>query len=209
MNDEVHKEVYKGYTIRIIPDSDAQNLRTEYDTPFGTMVCFHGRYDLGDKGHGYTSKEQSSWDEFEERLVKDGAVVILPLYLYDHSGITMNTSGFSCPWDSGQVGFIFITREKLLKKYGGMRVSKDMIAKATRVMEGEVETYDQYLKGEVYGYTIEDPNGDDSDSCWGYYGDYDGEHGALAEAKSIVDHEVAAKFKGQFESSMLVTGMEE
>ena len=30
--------------------------------------------------------------------------VFLPLYLFDHSGITMNTSGFSCPWDSGQVG---------------------------------------------------------------------------------------------------------
>ena len=28
-------------------------------------------------------------------------MVILPLYLYDHSGITMNTTGFSCPWDSG------------------------------------------------------------------------------------------------------------
>ena len=24
-------------------------------------------------------------------------MVILPLYLYDHSGITMNTTGFSCP----------------------------------------------------------------------------------------------------------------
>ena len=31
-------------------------------------------------------------------------VVILPLYLHDHSGLTMNTSGFHCPWDSGQVG---------------------------------------------------------------------------------------------------------
>ena len=34
-------------------------------------------------------------------------MVILPLYLYDHSGITMNTCGFSCPWDSGQVGWIY------------------------------------------------------------------------------------------------------
>ena len=24
-------------------------------------------------------------------------LIILPLYLYDHSGLTMNTSGFICP----------------------------------------------------------------------------------------------------------------
>ena len=39
--------------------------------------------------------------------------VFLPLYLFDHSGITMNTSGFSCPWDSGQVGWIFCTPDIL------------------------------------------------------------------------------------------------
>jgi hypothetical protein len=34
-------------------------------------------------------------------------LVILPLYLYDHGGITISCSPFSCPWDSGQVGWIY------------------------------------------------------------------------------------------------------
>ena len=44
--------------------------------------------------------------EVDERLMKviSQKFLMLPLYLYDHSGITMNTTGFSCPWDSGQVG---------------------------------------------------------------------------------------------------------
>lgn len=208
MDDAVHEEVYKGYTIRIHPDSDPENPRTSWDN-LGTMVCFHGRYNLGDLKTGYTQDQQRSWQELADRLEKDGAAVILPLYLYDHSGITMSTGEFSCPWDSGQVGFIFVTRAKLLKEYGGMRVSKEVIAKATEVLKGEVETYDTYLRGNIYGYTIEDPEGEDGDSCWGFYGYYDEEGGALSEAKSVVDHEVAEQFKKQFNASMVLTGMEE
>jgi len=32
------------------------------------------------------------------------------------------------------------------------------------------EEYDQYLRCEVYGYIIEDEDGNHVDSCWGYYG---------------------------------------
>jgi hypothetical protein len=31
-----------------------------------------------------------------------------------------------------------------------------------------VETYSQFLSGEVYGYTIDGPSGE-YDSCWGFY----------------------------------------
>ena len=39
---------YKGHTINIFPDEDAPNPREKFDN-FGTMVCFHHRYDLGDQ----------------------------------------------------------------------------------------------------------------------------------------------------------------
>ena len=207
--DAVHEEEYKGYTIRIHADEDPENPRTAWGEQFGTMVCFHGRYDLGDQKTGYTQDQQGSWQELADRLVEDGAAVILPLYLYDHSGITMSTGKFSCPWDSGQVGFIFVSRAKILKEFGGMRVTKEMLAKAETLLQGEVETYDTYLRGNIYGYTIEDPEGGDGDSCGGFFGYYDEEGGALTEAKSIVDHEVAEAFTKQFNASMVLTGMEE
>jgi transitional endoplasmic reticulum ATPase len=46
--------------LRIIQDEDPMNPRTEYDN-FGKMVCFHRRYDLGDK-HEFSSPED--FDEF-------------------------------------------------------------------------------------------------------------------------------------------------
>ena len=40
-----------------------------------------------------------------------------------------------------------------------------------KVLRGEVKVYDQYLQGDVYGYVIEDADGEEIDSSWGYYGD--------------------------------------
>jgi len=98
----------------------------------------------------------------------------LPLYLYDHSGITMKTSPFSCGWDSGQVGFIYISKDKIRGKWE---------EKIYEYLKSEVKTYDQYLTGDVYGFVIEDQDGDVIDSCWGFYG----EEYAREEVQSIVD----------------------
>lgn len=134
--------------------------------------------------------------------------VRLPLYLYDHSGITMSTGSFSCPWDSGQVGFIYCTLERarlnwtrpdatwetLIPWDEGKEIT--MREAAVKVLEGEVETYDQYLTGNVYGYVAKGyGGGDDGDrediaSCWGFFPD-SGKWGipahAIDEAKAEID----------------------
>ena len=102
-------------------------------------------------------------------LIGKGNVIMLPLYLYDHSGITMNTGGFSCPWDSGQVGYIYVTMEDARKEWSG--TDEEIRAKALTCLEAEVKVYDQYLTGDVYGYIIEDDDGEIVDSCWGFYED--------------------------------------
>ena len=189
MNKPYHSEVYKGHTINIFTDDSPESPR-EWDN-LGTMACWHNRYDLGDgkDKHGYSKDDVESWDEWPDKLKKDGAAIVLPLSLYDHGGITMRVGAPTDRWDSGYVGFIFVTKAKLLKEYGGKKVTKAILAKAQAVLEGEVENYDQYLTGSVYGYTIIDPNGDDGDSCRGFFGDYDGkDYGALHEARSIIDH---------------------
>ena len=97
----------------------------------------------------------------------------MPLYLYDHSGLTISTSGFSCPWDSGQVGYIYITDADIRKEYGVKRISKQLRERVTQYLVNEVETYDKFLTGQVYCYTIENPEGEEIDSCWGFFDDYD------------------------------------
>lgn len=110
--------------------------------------------------------------------VIDRDIIQLSLYLYDHSGITMSTSGFSCPWDSGQVGYIYMTLEQARKEWSG--TDAEIRAKALACLEAEVKVYDDYLTGEVYGYVIEDDDGEEIDSCWGFYGEEDCEQSGQA-----------------------------
>lgn len=177
------EKIIGNYKIEVKPDTDPTNPRG-WDN-LGTMVCFHGRYDLGDKTN-YKSTDYYGWEQLKNGIMKNENVgVILPLYLYDHSGITMSTSPFSCPWDSGQVGWIFVSKKKMLEEYGGKRVTKKLIARVTEYLIGEVETFDQYIRGDVYGYCITKVDNEDEevDSCWGFYG----EEECMMEAESIVN----------------------
>ena len=106
------------------------------------------------------------------------------MYLYDHSGIRMSTTSFSCRWDSGQVGFIVLDRKQLLKTHGTKRISKKQKIQLIADLISEVKTYDQYLTGDVYGYIIEDEEGDHVDSCWGFYG----EEFAEQEGQSMLNY---------------------
>lgn len=183
--EKVYEMEYKGYNIEIYPDEIGESPR-EWDN-LGKMLCFHDRYNLGDN-HDIRSEDFESWGEVEEYLKKElEAVIILPLYLYDHSGITISTSPFSCQWDSGQIGFVYITKEDL-KKEG---VSK---AKAKKILEGEIKIYDDYIRGNVYGYKVIDEQGNEIDSCWGFIGEYDDNY-IIDEAKGIIDYEVEEKRK--------------
>jgi hypothetical protein len=175
--DIVKEEKYHGFTIKIAHDPNPLNPRRDCD-PFGKMICFHGRYDLGDE-------HSMSMEELEE-IVARKDVVSLPLYLYDHSGITMNTTGFHCPWDSGQVGHIYADADMIRENWGVKRVTPALREKARKLLKAGVESYDDYITGNAYGYIIEDAEGDHKDSCWGFLGD-DGRDEAFKEAKSIVE----------------------
>lgn len=126
------------------------------------------------------------------KLIEDKGTIIKKLFLYDHSGITISTSPFSCRWDSGQIGWIYITKEKIEAE--GWTPEQ-----ANNYLDGEVEVYDNYLTGEVYGFTIEDADGEEVESCWGYYGN-DGKESMIKECKHTIDYLV----KKQEERNLLL-----
>jgi len=182
-NEYIHEQKKIGkYTVKVIQDNDPMNPRTEWDNA-ATMICFNRKYNLGDK-HSFSDSQ----DEELLSLLKRKDVMYLPLYLYDHSGITMSTGSFSCPWDSGQVGYIYITREEYLKCFGGKRVNKK---KAYDLLRSEVKDYDNYLTGEVYGFLVEDETGSIVYSCWGFNGDskYALEEG-ISVAQATIRHDI-------------------
>ena len=177
---------YKGYRVEIVSDNDPLNPRTEWDN-LGTMVCWHRRYNLGDK-HDFSTPDDA-WQE-----IKREGHIVLPLFLYDHSGITMNTTGFSCGWDSGRVGYIYISLEKVRKEYSWKKITKKRRERILEYLKGEVETYDQFLTGEVYGFKVLDAEDEELDSCWGFYGDL-GIKDAIQEGKGHIDWYVKKKVK--------------
>lgn len=136
----------------------------------------------------------------------------LPIWLYDHSGITMScgtrTGQYADRWDSGQVGWIIMLKKTIMDEVGTEYVLDDegeMIRvehkhpdapstwsyltrpltdetwrkRAIDIMKADVEVYDQYLTGDVYGFNLysaepveegEEPEWDEEDSCWGFFG---------------------------------------
>lgn len=222
------------YTLRVEQDDTAESPR-EWDN-VAKMICWHRRYNLGDK-HNYDDSfeflldvarevgiytdemEDMTNEEIMTELRKDDSVCIVPLNLYDHSGITMSTSNgypYNDRWDAGCVGYAYITKEKAMKEIceyevdeNGNRIkiehnhNNGMVtysyktkpltdetwrASAREMIDAEVEMYDQYLRGDAYGYILEKEitveekcphcgevirthtEMKEVDCCWGFYG---------------------------------------
>jgi hypothetical protein len=183
----------------------------EWDN-LGTMVCWHRRYDLGDK-HTYSDTDEMYGDlyrqfvgeepeQYDHETDKDFAkritdkvneyIVILPLYLYDHSGISMSTSRtypFDCRWDSMQVGWIYV-------KKGTEETEKFTDDELYEILIGEVETYNRFLVGDIVSFVLEEKKHCDCcgnyklelvDSCCGFYDIKDIVDCLPDDAKHLVD----------------------
>lgn len=225
--------VNEPYALMVQPDDILISPR-EVDEHFGTMVCFHPRYALGDH-HNHMDKddflremyldtvghdeagmkryermvnivssrfrhgpktEERAIDEAMQKVISE-KYLMLPLYLYDHSGLAMSTESFSgraphAEWDSGQVGWIYVSKEDALKEFDADKMTGAIRQKADALMRSEVAAYDSYLRGECYGFELY-KNGELSDSCWGFMGNFSDVLKDMAaylpdECKGMVDH---------------------
>lgn len=167
---------HNGAKIDIHYDEDTSSPRE--DDNIGMLVIFEGGNHMGinETDHNYDPDDYAGWDEMEAAVLKDyPGAELLPVYRYEHSQVAYSTKSFvgraqHAEWDSGRVGFILVPREKMLEEYGTTRCTKAIRAKTRTYIEGEVETYSQWANGEVYGYIIKDEDGEEIDSCWGFYG---------------------------------------
>lgn len=179
--DYMEKIKYQKHIIEIFQDENPENPR-EWDN-----ICVfhisHRDYAFGDINYdsGYNSGKNII--EVKEKAKKNGDIV-LPLYMYDHSGIGVSLSNyrypFNCPWDNGIVGFVIIPKKKMISEFGKKTFTKNLKEKALEIAESEVKILNMYLSGDIYGYTIDD----DKDSCWGFYGIDE----TIEEAKLVVDY---------------------
>lgn len=192
----------------------------EYANPrdhdnLGIMFCWHPDYILGDEQFGqFGGREDLAFHQMEDavRYLQDerGALVILPLFLLDHSGITIRAGepilgdpgkganqermmsrgrfmGDDRGWDTTHVGFIFTNQEKL-DETGAPPED------AIKQLREEVKEYDLYLTGQVYGYIV----GKDTpfeESCFGFVCDLCSDDAYVHEAAKEAAEGVAEKLE--------------
>jgi len=108
---------------------------------------------------------------------------VFPLYGFVHSMQSISLEPFGCPWDSGQIGFIGITKSDL-DGYFGKNLTEEEARKSISAL---ISALNHYFMGEVYGFKIEKEIDGEwlvVDECWGYYG----QETAQAEAEQMLDY---------------------
>lgn len=185
---------FKHFTVTVEHDEHPINPR-EFNEYLATMTCFHNRYMLGDS---HTMSPDALRNHIEQP-----EVVSLPLYLYDHSGLTMNTTGFVCRWDSGQVGRIHATYDRIREWYGVEEVTPEVIERAYESMRNEVAEYDRYLTGDLYAVIVTKKEYDAErneviETCIHSCGGFESVEDAVEDAIQYVDEETATALKAEF-----------
>ena len=184
-------------------DEYAESPR-EWDN-VATIVPKSGNWDISDKGWRMNAEEFAEFLhkkldkkcpeikglEDIDHIVNCGSaknyIVCKPVYMYDHSSQTISLSPFGCPWDSGCCGYIFVFKDKIFKEFSDTN-DDNWRDKAEEVIESEINIYDDYIQGDVYGYCLEEGHTVEHkdlvtgaiwtsteyevvDSCCGFYGD--------------------------------------
>jgi hypothetical protein len=122
-------------------------------------------------------------------------LVLINVYMYEHSGIVLSSFPFSCPWDSGQLGVYFLTREEVEKEFGGDK------ERARTYLEGSLETYGDYISGAVFGIDSITAPVTTSNACgtevkgeeleegsvWGFYGSDHEKSGLMESARNCIE----------------------
>lgn len=171
--EQPYKQIeYRGHLINIHYDENAESPRDWSN--LGTFYTAHSRYcpeKEFDEHFDFDKVCDERRGNLRQSFLKE--YVALNIYLYDHSGLTISSGPFSCRWDSGWFGIAAVSIEKVKKEYKWKVLTKARRRMVEQQLQAEIDTYDQYLRGEVYGFEIR-PADDASeiiDSCWGFFGD--------------------------------------
>lgn len=157
----------------------------------------------------YDAFEQGGVDELTEIQVLslyhalDTRAVVLPLRVCDSgsSGASIRV----CAEDQAN-GYIYCDRDTILREYGRERLSAKLLAQVEGILRAEVEVYDQYLRGEVYGFIVTDPDGKPLDGCWGFFGPA-GLERAKESAQEAICADVAQHRRAKLELAGMTGGL--
>lgn len=146
----------------------------------GTMLCFSDYRCYGDCNSNADAEEQvvalcrkygKSDEEIEEMtfyeamnsigitfykamnfIAEHDDILVLPLYILDHSGLSMATYRQDA-WDSSYTGFIYVEKDFFLEACP-IKDTERWKEYAKKTLLAEIETYSAYLEGSVYAWDV-------------------------------------------------------
>jgi len=132
-----------------------------------------------------SGEDGPSWDETrslqeekENRILdvaRDLALteyIVRAVHKHEHSRVRLSINSAGSTWDSGQVGWIYARRSVASERlFAEDRDPTDSETeeKARRTFENELDVLSTWLNGEVVGFRLFGPDGDEVDACWGFY----------------------------------------
>lgn len=151
--------------VKIQPDYDIMNPSVEggfYDHTW-RLISFNNRHRSYENHEKYTNPDIGL-----RRKLAVGTAFYLDYF--EHSGCiwSLSGSGPQCRWDTSRMAGILIFDNP---KDMGAKTYEDRAKDAKNFLE----IYTDWANGHGHGYIIEDEEGNQLDSCWGFY-DSDIEH---------------------------------
>lgn len=141
-----------GYTLEVyqVPVDMIENPRIS--NCIGHMYCWLNKYEIGDTNPFANFRDFLNWYRDNESKVD----TLLPIYCYEHGGISISTSHgypYNDKYDSGLAGVIYITKEEV-ENYSDK--SKENII---NLLEKSVDDYNNYLNSSYYSFSLKSADG--------------------------------------------------
>ena len=176
MSDEtiMIKDLADGREVQVFYDPEPDNPRDW--GPLTGIVGWHSQRRIGDhpipkspteflielyaeqfpEMGGMSDSEQA---RFVKRTPYPG--VLKPLCMYEHGSVAFSTDNSSYPftdrWDAGQVGFVYVTPQKLVE-----REIADDVEKTEAIIKSELQAWEDFVNGNVYGVSLVEKSACDS-----------------------------------------------
>lgn len=141
---------HEGLTVEIHADPDAESP---------DMWGDDGLFLLANHREFYVRGKELTEDKVKEM---EETHHVFAIEAYIHSGVCLhliNEAMIDRMWDVSPVGFAFATKKEW--------ETREAAEKSVRSL---IETWNQYLEGDVWGYAIKDKDEKHLDSCRGFYG---------------------------------------
>lgn len=191
-----------GFTAKIYYDQDAQNPCRDRDY---LGLIYIKRREGSKETASIRGLDEAIYDAcncggialFLEACDRSGAVSVRDRLKLRYDLAECDTKLSDEDQADGADGVTWASREAIQEEFGKVtRATKD---KAAKILEMEIREYSQWASGEVYGIVIEDSDGNDVDSCWGFYGwDY-----AQEQAKEMLQTAIESAREDQANMALM------